>query len=178
MMTETNQKEKLLEEIALMPEPQELLAKAKELLDADYENKGGDNYFTPNFNGKGSDRYMWEDGGGQEVNIIFKADGKNEDSILAYAYDHESVFNVYSQDKPILAFEEIPESMKHLLEGEELKWEWDDMENPKRVHATVAIWREPGDTSWHIGEKFLEAVEKEKDTGGFKYGFQSFFVKK
>jgi len=177
MMTEINQKEKLLEEIALIPEPKALLAKAKELLNADDEEKAGENYFTSNFNGKGSDRYMWEDGGGQEVNIIFKADGENEDSILAYAYDHESAFNVYSQDKPVIAFKEIPKNMKHLLEESELKWDWDDLENPKRVHATVAIWREAGDNSWHVGEKFLEEVEKAKDTGGFKYGFKFFFTK-
>jgi len=158
----------------ILTDPADLRKRALMLTEVDKQVGLGMASFTKNFNGKGSDRYFWEDGAGNEGNIIFKADGVNDDSILIFAYDHESFFNFYdnnAEEKQIV-FNGIPASFKHLLEGDELKWDWE--KETKIVYATSAIWHEHNDTTWHINPDFAEQVEKEGENGGFLYVFDLF----
>ena len=176
-MTLPNKQEQLIEQIASMPDPKTLRKRADELVRMDEDDKNGEDSLELNYNARGSDRYFWEDGAGQEANIIFKADGENDDSVLVYAYDHESAFNVYGEDAPQLAWSDLPKVFNPLLEEDYLKWDFDDIEEPRRVQATVAIWREHGDTEWQVSPNFLEQVNNVQDNGGFKYAFKNFFVK-
>lgn len=163
--------EEFLDTVRLLPESQELLKRAKVFAAID---DGAT--FTENYNGRGSDRFFWEDGSGGEGNIIFKADGKHLDSILMFAYDHESEFNTYSESFTQIAFSSLPKAMKELLVEEDLKWSWDKGSEEHVVYATSAIWREHGDSEWSFSPTLFTAFAEEGEDGGFDYVFSRFTI--
>ena len=129
--------------------------------------------FSENFNNQGYERYFWEDGAGNEANIIFKADGVNPEAVLVYGYDHESIFNYYDSDNKQIVFDGVPESFLPLLENGSLVWSW-DTGSEKKVYATTAIWRDKNDNEWHINPEFVKQAEDEQENGGFNYFFKLF----
>ena len=172
--------EKFNELVSKLPDYKELARRAA--LFAAIDNSIGyaqDNGIVKNYNKNNSDRYFWEDGGGQEANIIFKADGINDDSILIFGYDHESYFNAYAAEKgekysTVIAFDELPEEFNHLINEDYLKWSWDTSTDDKKVQATCAIWQRHGISEWNASSTFLKAMTDEKDDGGFNYCFEKF----
>lgn len=158
----------------LLPDPAEIRSRAIVLAKIDEKLGLGETTFTKNFNRKGSDRYFWEDGAGNEANIIFKADGKNDNAILMFAYDHECAFNYFGEeDAHQIIFDGLPETFAHLLTGSELKWDWDDSAN-KQVWATTAVWHTPENNKWEMNPAFAEEAIKANDEGGFNYAFELF----
>jgi hypothetical protein len=157
-----------------LPEPAELRRRA--ILFSKIEEHLGENRasFTENFTGNGSDLYYWEDGSGTEAHIVFKADGEHDDSVLMFAYDHESSFNVYGDDKENqLAFKSIPNTLAPLLDEDKLKWDW-DKDVDKIVYATVAAWKLHDSSEWSASPEFIEQSKKEGESGGFVYTFELF----
>jgi hypothetical protein len=166
--------EEFLDLVRLLPEPEELLKRAK-VFAAIEKNMNRLAGFYENYNDRHSDRYYWEDGGGQEANIIFKADEQHNDSILMFAYDHESSFNTYSSEEDQIAFDFLPEALEPLLEEEYLKWNWDKSEK-RIVYATVAIWREHGDNDWKFSPTLFSKFTERDEDGGFSYAFKRFIL--
>lgn len=157
-----------------LPEPAELRRRA--ILFAKIEEHLGENRssFTENFNGKGSDLYYWEDGSGTEAHIVFKADGEHDDTVLMFAYDHESSFNVYDDDKENqLAFKSIPTILAPLLDEDKLKWSWDKDED-KIVYATAATWKLHESETWEASPEFIQQSDAEGESGGFLFAFELF----
>lgn len=148
-------------------------SKTGDYYDPDEEKLG----YHENYNGHGSDRYYWEDGSGTEANIIFKADGINDDAILMFVYDHESSFNTFSASYDQIVFEGIPEKFKYLLQEDNLKWDWDTSDK-KVVYATAAVWTEHDSTTWEYSEPFFAKLKDEEtnDSGGFLYPFEAWLV--
>lgn len=166
--------EEFLNLVRLLPEPEELLKRAKVFaaIEKKLNKLAG---FYENYNDRNSSRYYWEDGGGQEANIIFRADEQHNDSILMFAYDHESSFNTYSLEQPQIAFDSLPTSMRPLIEEEYLKWKWDKSKK-RMVYATAAIWREHGDTDWKFSSTLFLEFAKKGEEGGFSYAFRRFIL--
>jgi len=161
--------EEFLDLVRLLPEPEELLERAKIFAKID---DGAE--FSENYNENGADRYYWEDGSGGEANIIFKADGKHIDSVLMFVYDHESEFNTYSESFLQIAFDSLPASIENLIAEDYLKWSWDKGSEEHVVYATAAIWREHGDAEWRFSPILFTAFAEEGEDGGFDYGFDRF----
>jgi hypothetical protein len=161
---------KSIEEFGQLPDAIELRRRAELFAEID-SHFSETATMTLNYNGKNSDRYFWEDGGGQECNIIFRADSAHDDAVLLYTYDHESAFNVYGSPEEQKLFNTIPHDFEHLLEEDNLKWEWDDSEN-KVVYATSALWREHGSDGWRLDPGYLAQVIEEGENGGFTYCLQ------
>lgn len=158
----------------LLPDPVEIRNRAIVLAEIDEKLGLGEITFTENFNQKGADRYFWEDGSGNEANIIFKADNKNDNAVLMFAYDHECAFNYFGEENPHqIIFDGLPESFSHLLAANELKWDWDDSAN-RQVWATTAVWYTPENNKWEMNPVFAEEAIKANDEGGFNYAFELF----
>jgi len=149
-----------------LPKAEELRSRAEQL------SKTNDDVTFESF--EKFDRYFWEDGAGNEAYIIFRADGVNEDSILMFAYDHESSWNYYDSDiTDFIVFHGLPDDFKHLLNEPKLKWEWDTSEpdEDKVVQATAVAWLEHGSEMWEASDDFVEQVSEKSDNGGFTYVF-------
>lgn len=158
-------------------EPNEMLKRVKLLTEARYIlGEPHVSTFEENFKGKGYDRYFFEDGAGSEGTIIFKADKEHVDSVLMFSYDHESSFNYYGipegQNKQTI-FNNLPEQFKYLITGDDLKWSWDNTD-PENIYATAAVWREHGDTKWHVSSDYAKESSELQDNGGFVYAFDLF----
>lgn len=132
--------------------------------------------FEENYNGKGADRYFWNDGAGNEGNIIFQADNTNEDSILIYAYSADSIYNTYGKKptKPFV-FDGIPQSLEHLLSDDKLQWSW-DKKKPKFLYGTAAVWHEHQAPTWGFSKTLWEQLATNNDDGGLIYTFRWFMA--
>jgi len=147
--------------------------------EADYISSG-ESYWEENFSGTNSDRYFWNDGGGQEATILFKADGENPDSVLMFAYDHESHFNTYTEndaEDSQIPFHNLPESFAWILKNDGFKWGWDTTFAPEKkiVYATTAIWHEHEATDWNYSADFFNEMAEAHENGQFSYPFKKFF---
>ena len=105
-------------------------------------------------------RFFWENGAGDEANLIFLKNG----GYLFFGYDHESNHNTYGSDvaDPThqKAFDNLPDKYKFLLKDPNLFWSWDDTET---VYATCAVWLNEDATLGY--NDFYD----EEDLGGIDY---------
>lgn len=121
----------------------------------------------------GYDRFFFEDGAGNEGTIIFK-----DSDVLIFAYDHESKFNHYDNEPNAqTAFLGLPEAFVPLVDGPDLKWEWDDAED-SIVYASAAVWYDHAQQKWVMSaeslDEFAQQDAESYDDGGFSWIFNDF----
>ena len=136
------------ETVKALPDVVELRRLCDFLVALDSEFAFGEWFLTKNFNGLGSDRFFWDNGSGDEASVVFKADGVNDDSVLAFVFEHESEFSAYNGDFEQIVFDGVPSSFDHLIENVDL------MNDEPMVYATTAAWLLTGDSVWKFNHVF------------------------
>ena len=143
-----------------LPTLRELRAAARE----DFGSPSDLTTIQRNYDGQGTDRYLWEDGAGNEATILLNLEGEESEGVI-FVYEHESDFNTYNTDDPTSPFDALPDPYNLLKTDEGLFWRWDD--TAKRVEATAAVWWD-GDT-WQLPEELAEAMDDAGEDGGLSY---------